>query len=165
VLLRVAALPSASFSLIIRENFPPGCRFILASPAITGAPGQDGQIKWVSRLEGRERRFAYLLTSPAGAASGSPLAFRGQMVAGSRGETTVTASGAARMTISPHHWADGNGDNTIDDEEILAVYNLFGDVEEFAALRDDLDRLWTGGGYRWDENTHNYLVVKQNGIK
>ena len=160
VLLRVAAEPAAAFALIIRESLPLGCRFTLASPAITGATGQDGQIKWVSRLEGKERLFAYLLTSPPGSASGSPLSFRGQVVAGSRGEATVGISGAEQMTLSPYHWADSNGDNRIDDEEILLVYDLFGSVAEFAALRDEVDKLWTGGGYRWEANTHKYLVVK-----
>lgn len=160
VLLRVSAEPGAAFALIIRESLPPGCRFILASPAITGATGQDGQIKWVSRLEGKPRLFAYLLTSPPGAASGSPLAFRGQVLAGSRGESTVAVTGAEQMTISPYHWADGNGDNRIDDEEILLVYDLFGDVAEFAALRDEVDKLWTGGGYRWEAGSHKYLLGK-----
>ncbi|NTV12805.1 MAG: helix-turn-helix transcriptional regulator [Desulfobulbaceae bacterium] len=160
VLLRVSAQPAAALALIIRENLPPGCQFILASPALTGASGPDGQIKWVSRLEGKERLFGYLLTSPAGAAFGSALSFRGQLVAGSRGEATAMVSGSEQMVVSPFHWADSNGDNRIDDEEILVVYDRFGDLEEFAALRDELDQLWTGGGYRWDASSHKYLVGK-----
>jgi len=158
VLLKVSAQPAAANALIIRESLPPGCRFTLASPAITGTPSQDGQIKWVSRLEGKERIFAYLLTSPTGGALGGTLAFRGQMVAGSRGEATAAVTGAEELAIGPYHWADSNGDNHIDDEEILAVYERFGDVKEFAALRDEVDHLWTGGGYRWEANSHTYRV-------
>ena len=160
VLIRVLAQPPAAFALIIRESLPPGCRFTLAAPAITGAASQNSQIKWVSRLEGKERLFAYLLTSPAGAVTGSPLAFRGQVVADSRGEATTTIAGSGQMTVKPYHWADSNGDNRVDDEEILVVYDRFGDVQEFAALRDEVDRLWTAGGYRWDASTGTYLVNK-----
>lgn len=160
VLLRVASPPPASFALIIRENLPPGCRFTIATPASIGPAGREGQIKWVSRLEGSERFFTYRLTSPAAATAGATLRFQGQVVAGSRGETTATVTGPEQMTVAPYHWADRDSDNRIDDEEILWVYDFFGAQEGFDDLRDEVDLIWTAGGYRWDGKLQKYLVAE-----
>lgn len=158
VLLRVASPPPASFALIIREILPPGCRFVIATPASIGPTGREGQIKWVSRLEGRERLFAYRLTSPPSATAGATLRFQGQVVAGSRGETTAAVTGPEQMTVAPYHWADRDRDNRIDDEEILWVYDFFGTPEGFDDLRDEVDLIWTAGGYRWDGKLQKYRV-------
>jgi transcriptional regulator with XRE-family HTH domain len=160
VLLKVSSPPPASFALIIRENLPAGCRLTGASPAATGPIGRAGQITWVSRLEGGERLFAYRLSSPTRARLGTDLRFQGQVVAGGRGETTTSITGSAQLTIAPYHWADLNGDNRIDDEEILWVYDLFGTLEGFDDLRDEVDRIWTAGGYRWDAAAGHYQAVK-----
>ncbi len=160
VLLKVSSPPPASFALIIRENLPPGCRLINATPAATAPTGRAGQITWVSRLEGGERLFAYRLTSPTTAKPGSALRFQGQVVAGGRSETPTSISGPEQLGIALYHWADRNGDNRIDDEEILWVYDLFGTLEGFDDLRDEVDRIWTAGWYSWDATTGHYRVVK-----
>jgi transcriptional regulator with XRE-family HTH domain len=159
VLLRVAAPTTASFALIVRENLPAGCRLTGATPAATAPTGRSGQISWVSRLEGRERLFAYRLTTPLPGQSGPDLRFHGQVVAGGQGETT-TITGPEQLRLAPYHWADLNGDNRIDDEEILWVYDQIGDVEGFDRLRDEVDRIWTAGGYRWDAASGHYQVRK-----
>jgi hypothetical protein len=163
VLLKVASPSPASFALIIRENLPAGCRLASATPAATGPTGRAGragQITWVSRLEGGERLFAYRLTSPLAAPNGASLRFQGQVVAGGRGETTTTITGPEQLTIASYHWADRDGDHRIDDEEILWVYDLFGALEGFDDLRDEVDLIWTAGGYRWDAAAGHYQVVK-----
>lgn len=160
VLLRVSSPPPASFALIIRENIPPGCRLTGATPAATGPTGRAGQITWVSRLEGGERLFAYRLTCPTTARPGTGLRFQGQVVAGGRGETTSAVTGTEQMVVAPYHWADRNGDNRIDDEEILWVYDLFGALEGFDDLRDEVDMIWTAGGYDWDAISGHYKLAK-----
>lgn len=156
VLLKVSSLPPATFALIVRENLPPGCRFGAATPASTGPGGREDQIKWVSRLEGGERLFAYRLTSPVPGRSGSELRFQGQVVAGARGETPVAVTGGERMAIAPYHWADRDGDYRIDDEEILWVYEVYGTLEGLDDLRDEVDNIWTAGGYGWDGRKFQY---------
>lgn len=159
VLLRVSSPPPNSFALIVRENLPPACRLTGASPTATAPAGRAGQITWVSRLEGEERLFAYRLTSPTTARQGADLRFQGQVVAGGRGETPSSFTGATQLTVAPYHWADLNSDNRIDDEEILWVYDLFGVLEGFDDLRDEVDLIWTAGGYRWDGKMQKYLVA------
>jgi hypothetical protein len=44
-----------------------------------------------------------------------------------------------RLTIAPYHWADLNGDNRVGDE---------------------VDLIWTAGGYSWDAASVHYRVVK-----
>ena len=157
VLIRIGAPAESSLSLIVRENLPPGCRVLVANPPPTGANHQEGQLRWVSRLEKGGRLFSYLLVSPALAPEGQELAFNGQILVGGSGDQAIAIAGSNRLAIGPHHWADSNGDNRIDDEEILAVYDLYGEVDGFAGLRDEVDTLWAAGGYRWDEKTGKYL--------
>jgi transcriptional regulator with XRE-family HTH domain len=157
VLIRINADPAASFALIIREQLPPGCLVLAAIPVPAMAGRQDGQLKWVSRLEGGERLISYLLASPAAAVYGQELSFQGQALPG-RGGAATAIEGGDQLEIGRHHWADINGDNHIDDEEILVVYDLFGEVDSFAGLRDEVDTIWAAGGYRWDEVGRKYLL-------
>jgi hypothetical protein len=62
------------------------------------------------------------------------------------------------MATRPCHWADRDCDYRIDDEEILWVYEVFGTLEGFDDLRDQVDLIWTAGGYRWDGGLLNYQV-------
>jgi hypothetical protein len=67
-------------------------------------------------------------------------------------------AGAMAITVAPFHWADTNRDQMIDDEEILAVYDLYSDIEGLAFDRDRIDSLWAAGGYRWDEKRKQFEV-------
>jgi transcriptional regulator with XRE-family HTH domain len=158
VLIRIEAGSEAPFALIVRENLPSGCRILTANPQPTAAAGQEGQLKWVTRLERGMKFFSYLLVSPETATTGRSLSFQGQVLAGGRGEKAIPIAGGAQLEIGRHHWADINGDNRIDDEEILVVYDHFGEVEGFSGLRDEVDTIWAAGGYRWDEASRKYLL-------
>jgi len=158
VLIRINARSKAPFSLIVREHLPPGCRILAVDPLPTAAGREAGELKWISRLEGETRLFSYLLASPAMAIYGLDLSFQGQVLTGGRGDKSSAISGDRQLQIGHYHWADINGDNRIDDEEILLVYDHFGEMEGFAGLRDEVDTIWAAGGYRWDEATRKYLL-------
>jgi len=157
VLIRINTPSEAAFALIVRENLPPGCRVLVANPAPAGAASQEGQLKWVSRPEKGARLFSYLLVSPETPPDDRVLSFQGQILVGGRGDEAIAIAGDRQLEVGRYHWADSNGDNRIDDEEILAVYDLLGEVDGFAGLRDEVDTLWAAGGYRWDEKTGKYL--------
>ena len=46
----------------------------------------------------------------------------------------------------------------IDDEEILAVYDLYSDIRGLDIDRDLIDSIWAGGGYTWNDKTRQYQV-------
>ncbi len=49
-------------------------------------------------------------------------------------------------------------DNRIDDEEVLAVYDLYSEIQGLAIDRDLIDEIWASGGYRWDAKGGRYEV-------
>ncbi len=59
----------------------------------------------------------------------------------------VRVGGENIMALAPFHWADTNRDMKIDDSEILAVYEMFGDLPGLVPLRDQVDDLWAADAY------------------
>jgi DNA-binding XRE family transcriptional regulator len=157
VLVRVESSESVSFSLLLKENLPPGCEPIAAAPEFTSAGKTSGQVKWVSRLEGDKQLFAYLVKAPL-VPERTELVFNGRILAGPMSGPSPGIVGDDRLRISNFHWADHNRDNLIDDEEILIVYDLFSDIEGFDFNRDLVDEIWAAGGYDWNSKTGRYEV-------
>jgi transcriptional regulator with XRE-family HTH domain len=157
VLVLVEASAPVSFSLLLKENLPPGCEPLTAAPEFTSAGKTSGQVKWVSRLEGDSQVFAYLVKAPL-VPERTELVFNGRILAGPRSGSSPDTGGDDRLRISNFHWADHNRDNRIDDEEILIVYDLFSDIEGFDFNRDLIDEIWASGGYNWNSEVGRYEV-------
>lgn len=157
ILVNVESSAPVSFSLLLKENLPPGCEPETATPEFTSTGKDTGQVKWVSRLEGNKQIFAYLVKAPI-VPEDTELVFNGRVLAGPMSGSNPDTGGDNRLKISNFHWADHNRDNRIDDEEILIVYDLFGDIEGFDFNRDLIDEIWAAGGYGWDSNAKRYEV-------
>lgn len=158
VLVRVDSPLASPFSLIVRETIPAGCQPVAAVPPITSIGKEAGQIRWVSRLDSGSRVFAYLVRCPRGEENSS-LVFKGQVLDGRQSSSPLEIRGDGSLLISNFHWADRNRDQRVDDEEILVVYDLFGDIEGFDFNRDLIDEIWAAGGYRWDDRSGQYEVM------
>jgi len=158
VVITVESSEPVSFSLLLKENLPPGCDPLTAKPKFTSADKKGGQLKWVTRLEGARKVFAYMVKAPS-APLNSELVFIGRILAGTTAGTSPDIRGDNRVRIANFHWADRNRDNRIDDEEILMVYDLFSDLEGFDINRDLIDEIWAAGGYVWDSETGRYVVT------
>jgi len=159
VLVKVEVDIAASFSLIIRESLPPGCELLGAEPLLTAAGRGAGLVKWVSRLEGQKRSVAYLVKSSGKETTGEELVFNGQVLAGRQSVQPIKIAGNDRVELADFHWADLNRDNRIDDEEILAIYDLFSELEEFSFNRDQLDEIWASSGYQWNNDKRIYEIL------
>ena len=160
VLLTVEVSEEVSFSLLVREALPPGCQVISTVPDYTSMDKNSGMLKWVSRLEGKSKTFAYLLRSPEVPANiVLELLFKGKVLAGQL-SLSPEISGDQRLRISNFHWADQNSDNRIDDEEVLEVYDLYSEIQGLAIDRDLIDEIWASGGYRWDVKGGRYEVLQ-----
>jgi transcriptional regulator with XRE-family HTH domain len=158
VLIRVTASAPGSFSLLLKENLPPGCEPVAAMPAFTSVGKEAGQVKWVSRLEGDSQVFAYLVKAPL-VVDQTELVFTGRILAGPLAGSPPDTGGDARLRINNFHWADLNRDQRIDDEEILNVYDLFSEIEGFDFKRDLIDEIWAAGGYEWRPESGRYAVT------
>ncbi|MDF1578578.1 MAG: helix-turn-helix transcriptional regulator [Desulfurivibrionaceae bacterium] len=159
VLIRVEASEPVSFSLLLKENLPPGCEPVAAMPRFTSAAGPGGQVKWVSRLEGDKKFFAYLVKAPL-VPENSELLFFGRILAGPMTGSSPDIGGDKRLRIDAFHWADRNRDQRIDDEEILIVYDLFSEVADFDFNRDLIDEIWAAGGYVWNGGADRYELKR-----
>ena len=159
VLIRVSSPQQKQVSLIIKESIPAGCEFLQGVPEVTTIDHQGYSLKWLGRTGPGASLYAYVCRVKPDAAPGEGLRFTGTVTikdaAGDHGDVT----GAAAMTVAPFHWADINRDRVIDDEEILAVYDLYSDIRELNFNRDLIDSIWAGRGYAWDSDTQRYEVL------
>jgi len=158
VLIRVRFSGKDAISLILKETLPAGSKSPQSVPVPTTVDLKDNSLKWISRTEPGESVYTYLCQVPPGAAYGETLLFDGTVTRKQTLGEQEKVAGAMAITVAPFHWADTNRDQMIDDEEILAVYDLYSDIEGLAFDRDRIDSLWAAGGYRWDEKRKQFEV-------
>lgn len=159
VLIRVNNPSETSIALIIKETVPPGTGIETGVPSFTTINPEKNELKWISRTENRQSVFAYLARASRDAAGNTLLIFNGSITLKQKTGSHTRIDGNSSISISPYHWADTNKDEMIDDEEILAVYDLYSDIREIGFNRDLIDDIWAGSGYRWDEKKEQYVVL------
>ncbi|HER62756.1 MAG TPA: XRE family transcriptional regulator [Desulfobacteraceae bacterium] len=146
---------------ILREHFPPGWKLIEASPPASSLDNEKGTARWIVRTGDSRKHLVYLVrvagTEPLGTTAG----FSGDIVANADNRQTPTSiQGQTSVEIGPFQWADLNGDQTIDDSEILRAYDM---VEEMTGVHLDweiVDTIWDAGGYRWEEKAKKFIPVR-----
>lgn len=157
VLIRIRTEGSDPVSMIVRESIPPACTALGAVPVVISIDRREHSLKWISRSGPDRACHGYVCQVATDAPYGKRLSFSGTVTlkegGGDRG-----INGAAAIDVAPFHWADINRDNRIDDEEILAVYELYSDMTELDFDRDLIDSIWAAEGYVWDEEKKRYLV-------
>jgi transcriptional regulator with XRE-family HTH domain len=160
VLIRVRSVGKGPISLILKESLPAGSKSPQAVPSPTSVDLKDNSLKWISRSETGESVYTYLCQVPAGAAYGERLSFSGTVTRKQTLGEQEPVAGAVALAVAPFHWADANRDQVIDDEEILAVYDLYSDIDGLDFDRDRIDSIWAAGGYRWDEKKKKYVIAE-----
>ncbi len=158
VLIRLHPAGPETVSLIIKETIPPGCKALGGSPAVTSLDARENTLKWIGRTEPDRPIHAYVCQVPAAASLGEKLFFNGAVTM-KEGGGDQPIGGASSLIVAPFHWADTNRDNTIDDEEILSVYEQYVDTEGLDVDQDLIDSIWAGSGYAWDGEQKRYLVL------
>ncbi len=147
VKLVVAGQSEGPVSLIVKEELPPGVRIVAAIPP---AKQNGRELRWL-RKTGLPATFLYFCTIDPAVPMRGILRFSGTITPKGRRPITVQGPGNA-IQVLPYHWADTNRDNSIDDEEILAVFDDFGALEGRAPATLDFERIediWAAGAYRW----------------
>lgn len=156
VLIKISVKESGPFSLIVKEYLPEGCRALKGVPRfnLTGKGGRE--LKWVSRVEGTAD-IAYLVKTVKNPEPAELTGFKGEIVVGSKAASR-DISGDSSVNPAPYHWVDEDRDSIIDDEEILAFYDMFSDVE-LDIEKDLIDEIWASKGYEWDEKNRQYEIL------
>ena len=159
VIINVETDHVGSLSLILRESVPRECIPIEADPAFTAIDKKTGDFKWIYQTDRQKIAFCYLATINPGAGLGEKLQFEGTITVRKGRSTTTPIKGPNTLQLSPLHWADVNGDEKIDDEEILTVYDELGKIKDINFGIEQIENIWSGNGYRWDEKTKKFVVM------
>jgi transcriptional regulator with XRE-family HTH domain len=160
VLIFVSNPEELALALILKETIPPGTRIETGVPFFTTIDPGKNELKWISRTDSPTAVYAYLARAPGQDAEYQRLEFTGSVTLKQQSGSRVPITGDTSLEIAPYHWADTNQDAVIDDEEILAVYELYSDIDGLGYDRDLIDDIWAGSGYRWDPDKGVYSVVK-----
>jgi len=147
------------FSLILQETLPKGCSPVVGAPEFSKIDLEKGLLKWISKAETGRKSFAYLARTAPDDTTGRKVILSGQVTLRNASNATVTITGSDSLTIAGYHWADSNRDGTISDEEILAVYDRFEQLDRLGYDWNLIDDIWSTGGYRWDGGSGKYIVL------
>ena len=147
---------------ILRERFPPGWKLIEANPPPSSLDNEVGTSRWIIKPGETNKIVSYLLKVAPGIEMGKEARFSGEIVANPDGRSAPSSlSGDDRLQIGPYQWADQNGDNVIDDGEMLQASDT---VDEMKGVHMDwklLENIWDAGGYRWDAGHKRFVPEKK----
>jgi len=146
---------------ILRESLPKGWKLQQANPPPSSLDNDSGMVRWIIKSGDIRDRIVYLIKVDDRAVPGSFGVFRGEVVAGSGNiKSALPVTGQSQAAVAPKLWADLDGDNRIDDSEMLQASYV---VDEMAGVHIDwleLERLWNAGGYRWDAAKARFTPVR-----
>jgi transcriptional regulator with XRE-family HTH domain len=148
---------------ILREYLPKGWKLIQSNPPASSIDNDSGIARWIVKSGDAREQVVYLVQVDRLSRAASDAVFQGEVVAGAGEGKAVAIQGVGQTAVAPVHWADQNGDEVIDDGEMLqASYT----VDEMAGVHIDwfeLERLWSAGGYRWHEGQEKFIPVRPLG--
>jgi transcriptional regulator with XRE-family HTH domain len=150
---------AGSHFLILRESVPLECTPIGADPAFTSIDKKTGDLKWIYRADMQKIIFCYLAVINPGAEFGGKSQFEGTVTVRKGLSTASPIDGPNTLQLSTLHWADVDGDQKIDDEEILTVYDELGKINNINFGIEQIEDIWSGSGYRWNEKTKKFEII------
>ncbi len=148
---------------ILRENFPPEWTVVEASPAASSLDPSEGTIRWIIKPGELQTTIAYIVRVASDAEIDNIGRFRGEVVAQPNGRSILfPVTGAQDVQVSPHIWADLDGDDIIDDGEMLQASETFDEMEGIHLDWKQLEAIWDAGRYRWEPETKKFHPVSRN---
>ena len=156
VIIEVGGITDKPVALIIKEYLPNAAKIKKSLPSVASNNLKEPVLKWLHKAEGPSR-FAYSLVLSAELTKDD--LFTGTIASGNQAQQEQAIAGASSLAIGTHHWADSNGDNVINDAEILTVYEQFGDIEALGIDLDLIEEIWLGSGYSWNEKKSTYTIL------
>ncbi|MDX2495372.1 MAG: helix-turn-helix transcriptional regulator [Desulfuromusa sp.] len=146
--------------MILKETFPPGWRLLESQPMTSHFDIETGVARWIFRKPLLKTRVFYILEVPETTLPGSDLKIVGELIANPDGQRFSTQlQSVGTMEVKPFHWADRNGDQVIDDVEILEISDLTDEAESLHLNWDLIEAIWETGAYRWDAEKKQFIPV------
>jgi len=147
--------------MILKETFPAAWQLVEAQPVISHLDSETGMARWIFRKPPLNIHVFYLLQVPENIQPGDDFVISGELIAnpdGQRSATPVESVGV--MEIKPFHWADSNGNRSIDDLEILELSDLTDEAESLHLDWDLIESIWETGAYKWQTDQHKFVPVE-----
>ncbi len=159
---RIHLEPDAGLKgFILREHFPVGWQLIEANPPPSSLDNEQGTARWIVKPGEDRRIIAYLVKVDEQAAVGKTVSLVGEVVVGPEGRSKpVSVRGSAQMAVAPYHWADLNGDQRIDDGEMLLASDTFEAMKGVHLDWNQLEKIWDSGSYQWDAPADRFVPAK-----
>jgi len=147
--------------IILREHFPRGWKLIEASPPASSLDNVEGVARWLIKPNEGKNPISYLLKVGEKTEIGSTGTFNGEVIAKSNGRTPpAPVLGEEKIKVAPFLWADLNGDNLIDDNEMLQASDTVDEMSEVHINWNLLENIWDAGSYKWDARKEGFVPVK-----
>ena len=147
--------------MILREEFPKGWTLVEADPAPSSLDNLEGVARWIFRSPMTQMTVSYKLEVAEAASPGDIIKLTGELIANPDGRRfAVTLQDVGSMQVQPLHWADTNGNQVIDDLEILEVSDLIEDTGKLHLEWDLIENIWNAGSYQWSVKKHQFVPVR-----
>ncbi len=144
--------------VILKEYFPKGWKIVQAFPPASSLDNINGVARWIIKAADNRDRVVYLLQVDHDAKVNVETTFVGEIVSGTEGnQSSVPVQGESKVSVAPFHWADADGNGTIDDAEMLQASFTIEDMSGVHIDWDDLEGLWDAGRYYWDQDKSAFL--------
>lgn len=148
--------------MILREEFPTGWKLVASEPPASSLDNEVGKARWIFRKPQLQTSVAYLLEVPSDASLSGTVQLTGELIANPEGQrTAIVPETVGQMRIQPLHWADTNGNQIIEDLEILEVSNLLDETGQLHLDWELIEALWDAGGYRWIAEKAEFVPISQ----
>ncbi len=146
---------------IIREHFPEGWKLIEATPPASSLDNEEGMARWIIKAgEGRDV-IGYLVRVSSEAPLESRGAFTGEAIVNpDGGNRSAEVTGDLQVAIAPYHWADLDGDQRVDDSEMLQASNTVDEMTGVHLDWDLLENIWDAGAYKWSPELMRFTPLR-----
>lgn len=156
VAIEVTIDSTTPLAVIVKEQLPDNMTIKGSEPPLPTNGPKNSSLKWLAKANGKAL-FTYIATLSESLTTEQILS--GSVATGNDGGKSFPVTGPSTILLTTFHWADSNGDNTISDQEILTVYDQYGDLEKLGIDIDLIEEIWLGSGYRWNKKKKTYEIL------
>jgi transcriptional regulator with XRE-family HTH domain len=146
---------------IVREKFPAGWKLIEAIPPASSLDNVEGVARWIVKPGEDRLKVAYLVKAAEKESLGTNRDFAGEIIAKNNIQNNpAKIGGFVTIAVAPYVWADSNGDQVVDDGEMLQASNAYDEMNGVHLDWSLLEKIWDAGGYVWDSQHKLFKPAK-----
>ncbi len=158
-------ITNAPKGFILREHFPPGWKLIEAVPPASSVDNETGTARWILKPDQSLRRVSYLLRVDPTAELGKTGEFSGEIIANpDKGAVPAAVAGISQTKLAGYIWADQNGDQVVDDSEMLQASDVLEQMRGIHLDWSSLEEIWDAGSYTWDSRKERFLPIRNSDL-